>query len=375
MRRVRRAAARLRLRDLRHPPYPEDAGGLAAPGGAQSSTAVGRPAHRATRAARTLQRMASPLPDRALSLAERQHGVLARVQLLDHVSEGAVEGLVARRTLVPVERGVYRVAGSAAPPEQRAMAAVLRARPRARLTGPFVLGLHDVDGFTAAHPFLVLTAPGRRLTGVRFPHRPISTWETSARSGALPTVALPAAIIEAAHPQWNLPPRTLRVAVDHVRWRNGVSTAALAASIESAAGHEGARRLVALLGETDLVAESDGERRLGALLEGIEPTPLRQAWIDDRYRLDLYWPRLGLAVEYDGAVDHASRSARTRDRVRDRYLADRGIRTVRITAADLAHPEAVRRRLLEELLARAMDRDWTNAPTTEVPRDLDGRNR
>jgi very-short-patch-repair endonuclease len=300
--------------------------------------------------------VASPLPSSAVALAERQHGAVARVQLLDHMTAGSVEGLVARRTLVPIERGVYRVAGSARGPRQRAMAAALRARPRARLTGPFVLGLHDIDPFTDEAPFVVLTQPGRRLTNVGFPHRSADAWEPVTWCGAIPCVPLPAALVEAAHPWWEVSDRDLRVGIDHARWRGGLSTAALARTVERAVGHEGALRLVRLIDDGSLTAESEGERSLAALVDGVLPAPVRQAWVDDRYRVDLYWPHLGLAVEYDGRVDHSSAEDRAHDRNRDRDLAGLGIEVLRVSASDLHQPETVRRSITERLLAHAARR-------------------
>ena len=47
-------------------------------------------------------------------LAERQHGVATRAQLLGcGIGRGAIEGRVAKGVLRPVHRGVYAVAGRA----------------------------------------------------------------------------------------------------------------------------------------------------------------------------------------------------------------------------------------------------------------------
>lgn len=300
--------------------------------------------------------MSSPLPLPAARLAEHQYGAIGRAQLRAWSSPAAIDGLVTRGTLVRLERGVYRVAASAISPEQRAVAAILRARPGARASGPFVLGLLDVDGFDVEAPFLVLTAPGRRLSNVSFPHRHAASWDVPRTVRRIPAVDPASAIVEAADPRWAVADRAVRLAVDHARWRGLISTADLVRRIEDAAGSGGALRLARLFGEGGLTAESDGERAVTRLLEGIDPEPVRQFWIDDRYRLDLFWPDLGLAVEYDGAVDHSGPAARARDADRDRALARLGIEVVRLTATDLRRPNATRRDLTERLLARATAR-------------------
>jgi ATP-dependent DNA helicase RecQ len=67
------------------------------------------------------------------------------------------------------------------------------------------------------------------------------------------------------------------------------------------------------------------------------------------YMLDFYCPELKLAVEVDGDVHHTEDQA-AHDERRDRWLAQRGVRTVRIPARlVLGDIHAVVRQLLFEV--------------------------
>jgi len=70
------------------------------------------------------------------------------------------------------------------------------------------------------------------------------------------------------------------------------------------------------------------------------------------YSLDFYCPEAKLAVEIDGIV-HDMGDQPARDMARDRWLAARGIETIRIAAKDvLAEPEIVAEGLVRIVLSR-----------------------
>ncbi len=72
------------------------------------------------------------------------------------------------------------------------------------------------------------------------------------------------------------------------------------------------------------------------------------------YRLDLAWPLLRIAVEYDGHAVHAGREEQ--DEARDEDLRRRGWIVVHVRAADLAEPS---RDVLAELRAAFARRGYT----------------
>jgi len=66
------------------------------------------------------------------------------------------------------------------------------------------------------------------------------------------------------------------------------------------------------------------------------PEPEPQARVNG-YRVDFYWPQLGLVVETDGPRDHRTPSQQTRDRRRDHEHAVEGLTPLRFTEAQVRH--------------------------------------
>lgn len=291
------------------------------------------------------------LPPAACRLARAQFGAVSRRQLLRWLTEGQVEGLVDRGTLEAIQRGVYRLAGSAEPAEQAPMAAVLRART-ARVAGPFVLGLFGAEGFDRTSPFALLLQPGRRLRNVDFACLPDRAGRRGAVWGSLPIVTPTLACLEAARPCWDLGTDQLLAAVDSLRWSGHTSTGRLASALEDLPDHPGAARLAAALADGRLLSESPAERRLGALLARIDPPARRQATVGGVYRADFRWEELATTLEYDGGV-HRRPARRARDHRRDRDLADAGELVLRVTADDLSDPAVFLAWLVASLRRRA----------------------
>lgn len=273
----------------------------------------------------------------ALSLVEEQFGIVARYQLLRSMPAYEVDELVQRGHLIPVERGVYRHRGGAVVPEQAAMAAVLRARPKARVTGPFVLGLLDVDGFTTADPFEVLRRRDRRIRNVAFRHRadPLPS-EHKAKMRGLPIVTPTRALVDSARFVEQLGERRLRVGLDSARWR-GLTTTDRVRELAVRLGRRdpGARYFLDVLGEDMLTPESEAERGVGVWLRRFDPSPEPQVWVLPDVRVDWYLRPLRLALEYFGEVDHATAAARLADAERTAKLAPIDVEVVPIVHADL----------------------------------------
>jgi len=110
-----------------------------------------------------------------------------------------------------------------------------------------------------------------------------------------------------------------------------VTTEALAARLEELKGQRGVAQARTLTEWTDPAAESFGESWLRLrILDAGFPRPELQIWMRDEtglgiYRLDLGWPHLKVAVEYDGEEFHTSPEHRLRDmRRRERLARDWG---------------------------------------------------
>lgn len=283
-------------------------------------------------------------PPELLALMESQFGAVARFQLRDHMSEGAVEGLVRRRVLEIVERGVYRVRGSATSPEQSAMAAVLRCRPGAVATGPLVLALLNVDGLDRSLPFEVLVAGHRRPQGVEFPWRVDPTPDQMRASfSGLPITTPTVALVDSARSLGTVTERRLRVAFDAMRWKGLTTTdRVLERARRLGPGDPGAAYFLTLFAADAAPSESEPERALGEILVGFDPAPEPQVWVTPRRRVDWYWRRFRLAIEYLGRADHGTEEGRALDGCRSDELEAAGVLVVPVVAEDLRAPDDLR---------------------------------
>lgn len=152
------------------------------------------------------------LPPRALQRMQRQHGAISSRQLSAlGISDDVSTSMVRRGVLERVHRGVYRLPGGAAPAEQAIMAAVLRAGPDARASGPAACWLHGLEGFERLTLF-VLIPVSRRISGIDFPvlHGPAAASGDRARVRGVPAVSVARALLDAAPvvPAKRLPSRS-----------------------------------------------------------------------------------------------------------------------------------------------------------------------
>jgi hypothetical protein len=99
------------------------------------------------------------------------------------------------------------------------------------------------------------------------------------------------------------------------------------------------------------------------------PQPTDQFAVTDaldhvRYLLDLCWPQLRIALEYDGYAAHEYRQ--DSDARRDLDLQRRGWIVIRATAEDLREPTALLQRLDEAFRARGVVGCWANLGEQQV---------
>lgn len=296
------------------------------------------------------------LPRPAVALTQRQLGIVARFQLRRWLSGDQIDASVQRRQLIRLERGIYRLRGSPLVAGQRAIAAALRARPPATITGPVVLGFHGVDGFGADGPFEVLVPPGRRVTNVGFatrvdprPGRSVS------RRGAVRLTTPEDALVHSVRWRAEIGDRGLRLATHWLGWRGLLDRDGFLERLLARADVDAdAASLLDVLGGAALGrCESDGERRLGELLLCFDPAPASQVWVTSGRRTDWYFRDLTFGLEYDGVVDHAGAADRTADARREAELARKGVELLRVTAADLVDVDDLLGRIVAALTRRA----------------------
>lgn len=135
------------------------------------------------------------------------------------------------------------------------------------------------------------------------------------------------------------------VVTDSLLHAGAVTLPTLEVAVAARAGRWGVARFRRVVGLCEPLAESPMETRLRLLLVLARlPRPTAQAKLNDRRgrllgRVDLYYPEVRLALEYDGSA-HRTRVAE--DNRRQNALVNAGYRILRFTAGDvLGNPAGV----------------------------------
>jgi very-short-patch-repair endonuclease len=104
------------------------------------------------------------------------------------------------------------------------------------------------------------------------------------------------------------------------------------------------------------LTDSELERRFLRLLrEAGLPPPETGAWLNG-FRVDFFWPELGLVVETDGLRYHRTPAQQARDRRRDQAHTAAGLTALRFTHAQVRFEAADVQRLLHRVIAQLSTR-------------------
>jgi very-short-patch-repair endonuclease len=263
-------------------------------------------------------------------LADRQHGVVSREQLLGAgVGRGAIARGVESGRLRPVFRGVYAVGHAALRREGCWIAALLACGSAAVLshrTAAMIWGL--LAGPPIPIDVITATGKGRKHAGI-----------TTHRTHLDPLDALVIDDLRVTTPSRTivdlaatLSGRALRDVVERAQDLRRFDPEDLKVTLIRAGRRRGARRLedlLTLMAPDEDHARSHLERLFLTLTRNAKlarPAPNRE--IGGRTR-DFVWFEHRLVVETDGYRYHSSRTARRRDNRRDRRLTALGWRPVR----------------------------------------------
>jgi hypothetical protein len=267
------------------------------------------------------------------ALAEHQHGVVTRDQLLAlRLSVAAIDSMLRRGALRRLHVGVYALAHTALRAEGRWLAAVLACGECAVLSYVSAARLWRMSS-VPADPAVHVTVPAgkRRRPGIVV-HRARLTRADITIERGVPTTTPARTIVDLAAV---VPYRTLRAIADHgVR----LDVGAVRRAADRGQSRRGTRALARLLGDdgSELRSRSGLERRMRRLaLEAGLPAPLVNHRIAGHER-DFAWPEHRLVVEVDGHAYHAARGARENDHERDAELVLTGWRVLRFTDHHIA---------------------------------------
>jgi very-short-patch-repair endonuclease len=87
----------------------------------------------------------------------------------------------------------------------------------------------------------------------------------------------------------------------------------------------------------DALTDTGLERKFLSIVRGAGlPLPKTQAWVNG-YRVDFYWPDLGLIVETDGWAHHRTPGEQATDRCRDQAHTKAGLTPLRFAEKQVRH--------------------------------------
>lgn len=107
---------------------------------------------------------------------------------------------------------------------------------------------------------------------------------------------------------------------------------------------------------TFALTDSELERRFLRVVRDAElPLPETQVWLNG-FRVDFYWPLLGLVVETDGLRYHRTPVQQAKDRLRDQAQTMAGLTVLRFTAAQVRYEASRVRTTLTAVTAQLSER-------------------
>lgn len=298
-----------------------------------------------------------PADVKVARLADRQHGVVARAQLLAlGMTPRSLDRRLSRRLLVPLHRGVYAVGHRQLRIEGRWLAAVLAAGPGAVLSHRDAAALHGMRAVPASRKVSVTATGDVRGTPALwvFARRALAE-EDRAVVRAIPVTSPARTLVDLApmltagqlqstlgeaDRKGLLDVAAVERAMVRVKSRHGQGHARLRAALDAHAQHG------AVLARSWLE-----ERFLDLVLTAGLPRPRFNAPAAG-YEVDALWPDERVVVELDGWADHKERAAAARDRDKTNRLQLAGYVVLRFLYGDVVSRPAEVAEAIRDALAQ-----------------------
>jgi very-short-patch-repair endonuclease len=268
-------------------------------------------------------------------LAEAQHGVVARRQLIElGLSDAQVKGRIAQSRLHVVHRGVYAVGHRMLSQRGRWMAAVLFAGPEAVLSHRSAAELWGIVPRRGRAIDVTRRRGWRASPGIVVHRDSISADEIETVAG-IPCTCAPRTSLDLAG---SASRGELQRVINQIEVRCLTHTLSVYDLLERYPRRRGAPMLRVLFddrAETRGITRSRLEERFAALLARSDlPRPRLNTSLAVRgrfFEVDCLWREQRVIVELDGMQAHGTDLAFEKDRERDRLLIAEGWRVTRIT--------------------------------------------
>jgi predicted transcriptional regulator of viral defense system len=259
---------------------------------------------------------------RIAAVAGRQYGVITSVQLqAAGLNRAAVSKRVKAGRLHPLYRGVYAVGHNKLSQEAKWMAAVLAAGDGAVLSHLAAAKHWNLWRRRVTGIDVLVQGNRRSRQGIRVHRcRTLDKRDTTTHQG-IPITTVPRTLVDLAT---TLTPYQLANVIHEAAFRNRFDEQQTRDAMARAQG----RALTGL--HAALQAHASGSAGTKSALEdrflaGTTGAPL----VNTKIEVDFYWPDQNLVVEIDGP-GHARPRTKAEDAWRDKALAARGVKVVRI---------------------------------------------
>jgi putative AbiEi antitoxin of type IV toxin-antitoxin system/uncharacterized protein DUF559 len=303
----------------------------------------------------------TPQHSAAWALAQAQHWVISRTQLLAlGYSAQGITHRIAKGRLRPIFRGVYAVDRPAESRHAWWMAAVLACGEGAALSHESAAALWRIRAVVGG-PIDVSAPRDRRHRGIRT-HRRLLTPRDVAHRHGIPVTSVVCTLIDiapgltrdelegatsAADKFGLIDPEALRVELDGKTYRHRHGLPKLRQALDR---------------HTYVMTDTELERRFLPIARRVGlPLPLTQVYVNG-YRVDFYFPDLGLVVEADSLRFHRTPAQQRRDRERDHAHAIAGLIPLRFTHAQIAFDPTYVREVLSAVARAARQTPRTPGP-------------
>lgn len=272
--------------------------------------------------------------------------MVARFQLLElGFTPHAIQHRIRQGRLHGVRRGVYAVGRPELTQCGVWMAAVLSCGPDAVLSyesAAVLWGIRKIE--RRRIEVSVQVGVDRRQPGITVHRRSGLRPDDLTRHRGIPVTSPVCTIVDLAT---RLKDDPLEAAVNEADKLDLVHPNALRAELDRLPARRGTPRLRKLLDRRTFTATQTWlERRFLPIARRAGLGKPQTQQLLNGFRVDFYWPDLGLVVETDGGRFHRTASQQTADRIRDQVHTAAGLTTLRFTHAQVRYdPQQVERTL------------------------------
>lgn len=278
--------------------------------------------------------------------------MLARWQLLEHgVTADAIRHRIATGRLHPLWRGVYSIGRPQVSRHGRWMAAVLSCGRHAALSHASAAGLWGLGIRERGAIEVSVAAPARnRRPGIRVHRRRPTVMNDVTQRHSIPATTPVRTLVDLAS---YLPLNRLEAAINEADKLDHVDFSSLQAAVKELPPGPGLAALRDLLDRrTYVLTDSELERRFLPIARAAGlPAPLTGCQVNG-FKVDFYWPGLGLVVETDGLRYHRTPTQQARDRLRDQAHLAAGLTPLRFTHAQVRFDRSYVLGTLAKVVAR-----------------------